>query len=151
MNIMFLSIENYSDFNARSIYMDLINEFRKQGHYVTVISACEQRDTKSEKPQIIASDRSGEIRKVYVANVTKMSNFILKGINLMKLLPKYRIAAKKAMKERTYSLMLYGSPPITSCKKKTECVLIFIAERYLAIRLLVWGSLIYERTQKNSV
>lgn len=113
MNIMFLSIENYSDFNARSIYMDLINEFRKQGHYVTVISACEQRDTKSEKPQIIASDRSGEIRKVYVANVTKMSNFILKGINLMKLLPKYRIAAKKAMKERTYSLVLYGSPPIT--------------------------------------
>lgn len=24
--------------------LDLINEFRKQGHYVTVISACEQRD-----------------------------------------------------------------------------------------------------------
>lgn len=113
MNVMFLSIENYLDFNTRSIYMDLINEFRKKGHYVTVISACEKRDIKDDKPVIVARDDHGEIRKIYVSNVTKMSNFILKGINLMKLLPKYKTAVKCAMREREYSLVLYGSPPIT--------------------------------------
>lgn len=113
MNVMFLSIENYLDFNTRSIYMDLINEFRKRGHYVTVISACEKRDIKDDKPVIVAKDDHGEIRKIYVSNVTKMSNFILKGINLMKLLPKYKTAVKCAMREREYSLVLYGSPPIT--------------------------------------
>lgn len=113
MNVMFLSIENYLDFNTRSIYMDLINEFRKKGHYVTVISACEKRDIKDDKPVIVARDDYGEIRKIYVSNVTKMSNFILKGINLMKLLPKYKTAVRYAMREREYSLVLYGSPPIT--------------------------------------
>lgn len=113
MNVMFLSIENYLDFSTRSIYMDLINEFRKKGHYVTVISACEKRDIKDDKPVIVARDDYGEIRKIYVSNVTKMSNFILKGINLMKLLPKYKTAVKCAMREREYSLVLYGSPPIT--------------------------------------
>lgn len=113
MNVMFLSIENYLDFNTRSIYMDLINEFRKKGHYVTVISACEKRDIKDDKPVIVARDDHGEIRKIYVSNVTKMSDFILKGINLMKLLPKYKTAVKCAMREREYSLVLYGSPPIT--------------------------------------
>lgn len=113
MNVMFLSIENYLDFNTRSIYMDLINEFRKKGHYVTVISACEKRDIKDDKPVIVARDDHGEIRKIYVSNVTKMSNFILKGINLMKLLSKYKTAVKCAMREREYSLVLYGSPPIT--------------------------------------
>lgn len=113
MNILFLTIENYSDFNARSIYMDLINEFRRKGHYVTVISACEKRDFKKSKPEIIARDSNGEIRKIYVENVTKMSNFILKGINLLKLLPKFKKEANKAMKVRNFSLVLYGSPPIT--------------------------------------
>lgn len=113
MNVMFLTIDNYRDFNIRSIYMDLINELRARGHYVTVISACEKRDQSGDNNVNCASDEYGEIKKIYVPNVTKMSNFVMKGINLLRLMPAYKKAAMDAMQARVYQLVLYGSPPIT--------------------------------------
>ena len=113
MNILFITIENYRDCNSRSIYMDMINEFIRCGHHVTVLSACEERDRKTDDQPIYVVGGSCEIRKVYVPNLTKMQNFVIKGVNLLRSIPLYNIAAQKAMKARTYDLVVYGSPPIS--------------------------------------
>ena len=113
MNVMFITIENVKSFETRSIYMDLVNKFIEKGHYVTVLSACEKRDRNSSDSNYYSYDEKGEIFKVNTMNVTKTTNFVMKGLGLIFLLPKFRIAAMKAMKNRTYDLVFYGSPPIT--------------------------------------
>ena len=113
MNILFITIENYKDCQCRSIYMDMINEFIRCGHYVTVLSACEARDRKQDDRYVYNVSENCDIQKVYIPNLTKMSNFLLKGINLLRTIPSFDIAAKKAMRKRRFDLIVYGSPPIS--------------------------------------
>lgn len=116
MNIMFITIENYIDFDTRSIYMDLVNEFVANGHFVTVLSAREERDNKGGLLDYYSLGDEGEIYKVNIPNVTKVNNFILKGINLLRIIPIFSNVAKKAAKNKNYDLLLYNSPPITIYK-----------------------------------
>lgn len=113
MNVLFFTIENVSSFATRSIYMDLVNEFIEKGHYVTVISACEKRDSNKNFDSYFSLEGKGEIIRFVCPNVTKIDNYLKKGINLLKLIPLYRKQAKKAMKTITYDLVLYGSPPVS--------------------------------------
>lgn len=113
MNIMFLTIENVIDLRARSIYMDLVNTFIKHGHYVTILSVREKRDRKQKDQDYYAVGDYAEIIKINTGNITKVSNYIEKGIELMKLFPLANHAARKAIKSRKYDLVLYGSPPVT--------------------------------------
>lgn len=127
MNVLFITIENYRNFNQRSIYLDLINEFIDNGHYVTILSACESRDKESCSHEYDFGEK-GRIIKVFVPNITKVSNFIAKGINLLLSIPIFDAAAKKVMKNHVFDLVLYGSPPISiykaicSVKKKQGAV-----------------------------
>ena len=116
MNILFITIENYIRFDGRSIYLDLINEFVSHGHFVTVLSARERRDKTKDSLNYYSMGTSGEIIKVDIPNVTKVNNFILKGINLLRILPVFKQKAKKAIKNRNYNLVVYSSPPITIYK-----------------------------------
>ena len=116
MNILFITIENYKSVSERSIYLDLVNKFIEKGHYVTTLSACESRDRNSVTTKKRIQFNGGEIIKVNIPNITKMSNYILKGINLFLSIPLFDIAAKKAMKEKQYDLVIYGSPPISIYK-----------------------------------
>ena len=116
MNVLFITIENYISFDGRSIYLDLINEFVSNGHFVTVLSAREERDKKEDSLDYYSIGGSGEIIKVDIPNVTKVDNFILKGINLMRTIPIFKCCAKKAVDSRKYDLVVYNSPPITIYK-----------------------------------
>lgn len=113
MNVLFITIENYSSFDQRSIYMDLINELISRGHYVSVISACERRDKENCQIEFYQLPGKGDIRKIHIPNITKVGNFVLKGINLLISIPLFKKAAKKAAKNLQYDLVLYGSPPIS--------------------------------------
>ena len=112
MNVLFFTIDNVTSFKTRSIYMDLINKFRREGHYVTVVSVCEKRDQKSDTPRRFELE-DGEIVKVFSPNVTKVSNYIKKGISLVYLNSLYKKAARQAIRNHNYDLVLYGSPPVT--------------------------------------
>lgn len=112
MNVLFITIDNVASFNNRSIYIDLVNKFRREGHYVTVISVCEKRDQKPDMPKRFEAD-GGEVIKVFSPNVTKVSNYLMKGISLVRLNTLFKKAVKLAIKERHYDLVLYGSPPVT--------------------------------------
>ena len=112
MNVLFFTIDNVTSFRTRSIYMDLVNKFIREGHYVTVISVCEKRDQRPDIVRRIETD-GGEVLKVFSPNVTKVSNYIMKGVSLVWLNHLYKKAANQAMKNRLYDLVLYGSPPVT--------------------------------------
>lgn len=113
MNVLFFTIENVSSFATRSIYMDLVNEFIEKGHYVTVISACEKRDSNKNFEPYFSLEGKGEIIRFVCPDVTKIDNYLKKGINLLKLIPLYRKQARRAMKTIKYDLVLYGSPPVS--------------------------------------
>lgn len=125
MNVLFFTIDNVISFQTRSIYMDLVNKFINEGHYVTVISVCEKRNHDSDLPRRITAE-GGEIIKVFSPNITKVSNYLLKGLSLVCLYYLYKNAARKAIKEHHYDLIVYGSPPVTVygaievVKKKTN-------------------------------
>ena len=112
MDVLFLTIDNVTGFRTRSIYMDLANTFINHGHFVTILSVCEQRDAGPEVQPRIETDHA-EIIRVFTPNVTKVSNYIQKGLSLFSLARLMRKAAKKATSDRIYDLVLYGSPPVS--------------------------------------
>ena len=112
MNVLFLTIDHVTSFSDRSIYIDLVNQFIEKGCYVTVLSACEQREQRRNSSVYFEVD-GGEVIKVLVPNVTKVENYIQKGISLVRFNYLFQKAAVKAMKKRKYDLVLYGSPPVT--------------------------------------
>ncbi len=112
MNVLFLTIDNVTSFETRSIYMDLVNKFRREGHYITVISVCEKRDQRPGMPRYFEAE-SGEVIKVFSPNVTRVSNYVAKGISLVYLNHLYKKATRQAIMNRRYELVLYGSPPVT--------------------------------------
>lgn len=112
MNVLFITIDNVVSLNSRSIYIDLVNLFRKEGHYVTVVSVCEKRDRKPDMPERFEVD-GGEVIKVFSPNVTKVSNYLAKGLSLVYLNVLYKRAVRQALRNRYYDLVLYGSPPVT--------------------------------------
>ena len=116
MNILFITVENYRDCSCRSIYMDMIKKFVQCGNHVTVLSACEERDQKCDDQLFYHVGENCEIQKVLIPNLTKMSNYVLKGINLLRTVPRFDIAAKKAMRNKVFDLVIYGSPPISVYK-----------------------------------
>ena len=112
MNILFFIIDNIQGFETRSIYMDLANTFIDHGHFVTVLSVCEKRNCSLVSTKYIQS-KNAEIIRVPSPNVTKVANYIKKGISLMSLGFRMRKAAAQAIKKHQYDLVLYGSPPVT--------------------------------------
>lgn len=113
MNVLFLTISNIKDFNSRSLYIDLVKHFISQGHYVTVLSGCEKRARQSTDKDYYECGHEGEIYKVFLPDITKVGNAVKKGIGLLSLIPAYRCAVRKAMRQKTYDLVVYGSPPVT--------------------------------------
>ena len=113
MNVLFLTISNIKDFNSRSLYIDLMKHFISQGHYVTVLSGCEKRARQSTDKDYYECGHEGEIYKVFLPDITKVGNAVKKGIGLLSLIPAYRCAVRKAMRQKTYDLVVYGSPPVT--------------------------------------
>lgn len=49
MNILYLTISDLSDLNKRGIYTDLIGEFVKQGHHVSIVTPTEKRKQESTR------------------------------------------------------------------------------------------------------
>ena len=113
MNVLFLTISNIKDFESRSLYIDLVKQFISQGHYVTVLSGCENRFRNIDDKDYYSCGDAGEIYKVFIPDITRVKSTIKKGIGLLSLVPAYRRITKKAMKHKTYDLVVYGSPPVT--------------------------------------
>ncbi|AEM72856.1 glycosyltransferase family 4 protein [Caldicellulosiruptor acetigenus] len=113
MNILFITTAFPEDINGHSnIYVDLMNEFKRNGHSVYVITARERR---YKKPTEYINVDGLNILKVRTGNVHK-TNFIEKGIATILIEYQYIRAINKYFNEVKFDLIIYATPPINFVK-----------------------------------
>ncbi|MHA8051679.1 glycosyltransferase family 4 protein [Aquirufa sp. ROCK-SH2] len=109
MNLLFLTLVEISDLNQRGIYQDLIREFIRHGHNVTIITPVERR---KKIPTRVIYSNGAKIVQVKSFNIQKTS-ILEKGIGTLALEYQYLLASKIFCKDIKFDLILYSTPPIT--------------------------------------
>lgn len=109
MNVLFLTLVEFNSLQERNIYTDLLREFVRAGHKVSVVSPAE--GGKGEKTQLIREE-GAEILRLRIGN-TQKTGFIKKGINTVLIEPLFKRAIKKYFSDVRFDLVLYSTPPIT--------------------------------------
>lgn len=109
MNILFLTLLDFSSINDSNIYTDLLREFVKNGHKVYIISPVERR--KNQDTSLINEDGCS-ILKLKVGNIQK-TNLIEKGISTLTIESKFLGGVKRYFANVKFDLVMYSTPPIT--------------------------------------
>lgn len=111
MNIIFLTLA-IDNMNSNSLFVDLIREFKKNDHEITVICPNERR--MKQKTKIIL-DEGIQFLKVKTGNITK-TNVIEKGISTILIERQFIRAIKKNLYRTRFDLVIYSTPPVTFAK-----------------------------------
>lgn len=109
MNVLFISISSLPHVSEHGISLDLIHEFRRQGHNMYIICALEKRDNQDT---YIAEEDGCKILRVKIGN-NKRANIIEKGLTTVLLPKKYIAAIKEYYSDVKFDLVLYPTPPVT--------------------------------------
>lgn len=109
MNVLFLTLLDFSTIDENGIYTDLMREFIKRNHNLYIISPTEKR--KSEPTRIIEKNNI-KILKLQIGNIQK-TNLIEKGISTLKIETEFKTGIKKYFSDIKFDLILYSTPPIT--------------------------------------
>lgn len=128
MNILFLSLLDFSSIDERSIYTDLLKKFRDNGHNIYAVSPVERR--KNGETYLIEEDNC-TILKLKIGNIQK-TNYIEKGISLLALQRQYIHGIDTYFPDVKFDLVLYATPPVTLCN-----VVKYIKEKHGAVTYLL--------------
>lgn len=109
MNVLFISISSLPHVSEHGISLDLIHEFKRQGHNMYIICALEKRDNQET---YIAEEDGCKILRVKIGN-NKRANIIEKGLTTVLLPKKYIAAIKEYYSDVKFDLVLYPTPPVT--------------------------------------
>lgn len=109
MNVLFISISSLPHVSEHGISLDLIHEFKRQGHNMYIICALEKRDNQET---YIAEEDGCKILRVKIGN-NKRANIIEKGLTTVLLPKKYIAAIKQYYSDVKFDLVLYPTPPVT--------------------------------------
>jgi glycosyltransferase involved in cell wall biosynthesis len=109
MNVLFLTLLDFSTIDENGIYPDLMREFVKVGHDLYIISPTEER---KNKPTNLIDNGKVKILKLQIGN-TQKTNLIEKGISILTLESKFKNGIKKYFNDVKFDLVLYSTPPIT--------------------------------------
>ncbi|KMP77237.1 glycosyltransferase family 4 protein [Bacillus wiedmannii] len=109
MNVLFLTLLDFSTIKEKGIYTDLMREFTNNGSNVYVISPTEKR--KQQKTKLIDTGNC-KILKLQIGNIQK-TNMIEKGISTLTLESKFLKGIKNYFSDVKFDLVLYSTPPIT--------------------------------------
>lgn len=109
MNILFLTLLDFSTIDEQGIYTDLMREFVRHNHKVFIVSPTEKR--KNEPTRMIDNGDS-KILKLQIDNIQK-TNIIEKGISTLTLELKFIAGIKKYFSDVKFDLVIYSTPPIT--------------------------------------
>ncbi|HAV90633.1 MAG TPA: glycosyltransferase WbuB [Eubacterium sp.] len=109
MNILFMTTGTFNSINEKSIYPDLLREFKNHNHQVYVVSSNERRLGK--KTEYINED-GAHLLRVKIGNLTK-TNVIEKGFSTLKIEGQYKKAIKRYLCDIKFDLIIYSTPPIT--------------------------------------
>lgn len=109
MNILFLTLLDFSTIEESGIYTDLMREFVKEDHKVYIVSPTEKR---KNEPTRLLDNNEVKILKLQIGN-TQKTNSIEKGISTLTLESKFKTGIEKYFNEVKFDLVLYSTPPIT--------------------------------------
>lgn len=109
MNILFLTLLDFTSIEEHGIYTDLLREFVKNRHAVYIISPIEKR--KHQDTRLIDNGNC-KLLKLKIGN-TQKTNFIEKGISTFTLEKKFLDGIKKFFGNVVFDLVIYSTPPIT--------------------------------------
>lgn len=109
MNILFLTMNPFTDINMHNIYSDLMLEFAAHGHTPYIVTPREKRS--GEKTELLRFENYA-LLKVQIGNTNNVS-LIEKGISTVTMNRKYYKAVKKYLGTLDFGLILYSTPPIT--------------------------------------
>lgn len=112
MNVLFLTMSRIFDLEQSGIYTDLLREFVKNSHNITVVAPAERRF--NEETNFKKFDGYNVLR-VKIGNMQK-TNVIEKGITTITLERKFMSAIKKYCSDTKFDLVMYSTPPITFTK-----------------------------------
>lgn len=112
MNVLFLTTGRFDSIEQRSLYPDLLREFRNHGHTVYCVSSYEKRVGKETE---LIEEKGAYSLHVRIGNITKCG-LIEKGISTLMIESQYLKAIKKHLKNVKFDLVLYSTPPITLVK-----------------------------------
>ena len=112
MNVLFVSISAISDLEGHSISVDLLRQFKQNGHSVYIVSSNERRNKKHTE---LKEECGCKVLRVKIFN-NKNTNIIEKGISNLLLPYQYTSAIKKYFKDVKFDLVLYPTPPVTQVK-----------------------------------
>ena len=109
MNVLFMTISQVETVEKHTISLDLLREFKRQGHKIFIVAGLER---KSGDDTYLAEEADCKILRVKIGN-NKKANLIEKGITTLMLPKLYIKAINKYFGDVKFDLVLYTTPPIT--------------------------------------
>lgn len=108
MNILFMSLGEFSDLSSGSVHIDVVKELSKNNE---VYLAC--KSEKNKQGEVGLTEEYGiHVLRVATGSI-KTNNFIAKGISTITVEPQFKRAIKKHFKDVKFDLIIYTTPPIT--------------------------------------
>lgn len=112
MNILFMTLIDFSSLEDRNIYTDLLSEFQRNGHRIYAVSPFEKENERKGQTELLAVSDSVKILKLKIGNVQK-ANPITKGISTITLERKFIRGIRRYFRDIHFDLVLYSTPPVT--------------------------------------
>lgn len=130
MNILFLTMNVFTDIEMHNIYSDLMKEFVRHGHRPYIVTPREKKS--GEKTELIDyCDYS--LLKVQIGNTSNVS-LIEKGISTITLSSRFYNAVKRALENIEFGLILYSTPPITLATPVARLKKLYKCKTYLMLK-----------------
>ena len=109
MNILFLTLIDFSSLDEWGIYTDLLRELRTRGHHVYAVSPVERRTGQATH---LIKEGGATLLKLRIGNIQK-TNLIEKGISTLRIEPLFIKGIKQYFADVRFDLVLYSTPPVT--------------------------------------
>lgn len=109
MEVIFITLGYPDNGRHSNLYSDLMQEFKRNGHGVTVVCQVEKR---RHRPTELLEVDGIPILKVRTGNVTQ-TNLLEKGVSTLLLEEQFINAIKTHLGGKKFDLILYSTPPIT--------------------------------------
>lgn len=107
MRVLFLLLYHPEPHESSNLYADLVGEFVKNGHEVTVVSAA-----KEGQPTALQREENVNVLRVKTQKIFNVHP-LLKGIATVRMPYQFRRAIKKHLSEYIFDLIITPTPPIT--------------------------------------
>ncbi|WP_260284807.1 glycosyltransferase family 4 protein [Peribacillus aracenensis] len=130
MNVLFLTLLDFSTIEESGIYTDLLREFVKDQHNVFIISPTEKRKQKTTR---LIDKGNYKILKLQIGNIQK-TNMIEKGISTLTLESNFLRGIKNYFSNVKFDLVIYSTPPITLQKAVEYVKMRDNAKAYLLLK-----------------